>query len=156
MPGQYWVVYYANAKVLVPVQAKTVAGIWRMIDPMKVIDVDKNSVLKRAIIDVIEKGNPIIPDQNRYEMLKITFHKRLGFKSYKAFHHGALLWEIKLNDKTFQLGFCGTESEGRGLESNQSERITFSSGTPVESVVDKLIEIIQETHREKIAEATAK
>lgn len=158
MASQSWSVYYANGKVLVPTRVETTVGVGMEIDPVDVIYVGNTAELNRAILTTIAKGNPIVPHPSQEEMSKpITFFKKLGFKSYKALNHEAITWDIRYKDDVYQIEFWQRDTKnGRGYVPDLSETITFPSNTPVESVVDKLIEIIQETHREKIAEATAK
>lgn len=148
MPNQYWSVYYANAKVLIPTEVKTTAGVFRHEDPMEVIDVDNTVELKRAILATIAKGNPIVPHPSQEKASKINIHKKLGFKSYKMFNHSAILREIKLSDGRFSIQFWEVAKDGRGYDPDREKEIIFSVGTPVETVVNKLIEIIQQAHRE--------
>ncbi len=148
-----WSIFYANSRVLIPTSEKTTAGVRRIIDPMQVVNVEHTDDLKRAILVTIAKGNPIVPHPSQDEMSKpVDFHKKLGFKSYKAFNHTAILWSMDLDDGIYEIGFTKIAQDGRGYDSDTSKTITFPSGTPVETVVDKLIEIIQETHRQKMIE----
>jgi len=150
---QYWSVFYANSKVLIPTQVETTAGVGSLEDPMEVIDVDHTDDLKRVILTTIAKGNPIVPHPSQEEMSKpINIHKKLGFKSYKAFNRNAQSLDIHYFDNIYNIFFNIVPKNGRGYNRDTSKTITFPSGTPVESVVDKLIEIIQETHRQKMEE----
>jgi len=145
---QYWPIFYANSMVLIPTSVKTTAGVRRSIDPMQVVNVENTLELKRAILATIAKGNPIVPHPSQEEMSKPTnIHKKLGFKSYKAFNHTAIAWNLDLDDGIYEIEFTKMTEDSRGHESDTSKTITFPSGTPVETVVDRLIEIIQETHK---------
>lgn len=153
----HWSVYYAASKVLVPTSIKTTDGVRIIVDPMEVVGIDNTAELKHTILTTFAKGNPIVPHPSQEEMSKPTvFYKKLGFKSYKMFNSTAILWTIDSTDDQYEIIFHKVPEDGRGFVSDLSKTITFPISTPVETVVDKLIEIIQETHREQIAAAAAK
>ena len=147
----HWSVYYADSKVLIPTSVKTTDGVRRIVEPMEVVDVDDIAELKRAILATIAKGNPIVPHPSQEEMSKVgILHKKLGFRSYKTFNQKATTWHIGLSDGMYSIEFSKIAADGRGFDPDPIKEITFPTGTPIESVVDKLIEIIQETHRQKL------
>lgn len=146
MPSQSWSVYYAKNKVLIPTNVVTTAGVGKEVEPMEVIDVENISEFKRAFLAVIAKGNPIVPHPSQDEMSKITIHKKLGFKSYKAFNHEAKVWSITQKDSSYSIDFYKISDDGRGYNSILDKRMVFSTNTSIETIVDKLIEIIQQTH----------
>ncbi len=153
MAVKCWSIYYAKNHVLIPTIVETFAGVNRLVDPMDVVDVNNQTELKHSILATIDKGNPLVPHPSREEMNEpITLHKKLGFKSYKAFNHNALTWAIISIDGIYEIKFSQVPESGRGYVPDPSKTITFPSGTPIETVVDKLIEIIQETHRQKMIE----
>jgi hypothetical protein len=120
------------------------------VDPMLIIDVSRTEELKQAILVTIAKGNPIIPHPSQEEMSKpVTIHKKLGFKTYKAFNHEAKTWGIVLKDGIYGIDFYKISDDGRGFNSIPSQKVTFPTGNSVETVVDRLIAIIQETHRQQ-------
>ena len=84
----------------------------------------------------------------------MTIHKKLGFKSYKAFNQEAKTWGIVRNDRIYSIDFYKISSDGRGYNSLPDKRMNFTIDTPVETVVDKLIEIIQQAHHQKIVKET--
>jgi hypothetical protein len=154
MINQSWSIYSAKNKVLVPTSVETTAGVGMEVEPMEVVDIDDTDALKRALLDVITKGNPIVPHPSQDEMSKVTIHKKLGFKSYKAFNHEANAWGVVRNDRIYSIDFYKISDDGRGYNSLPNKRMNFSIDTPVEIVVDKLIEIIQQAHHQKIVKET--
>ena len=151
----HWSVYYADSKVLVPTSVKTTDGVRRIVDPMEVVGVDNAAELKRVILTTIAKGNPIVSHPSQEEMSKpITFQKKLGFKNYKAFNQRAILWSLDFDDNIYEIIFSNVSKDGRGYDRDMSKTITFPQGTTVEIVIEKLIEIIQQAHHQKIVEET--
>lgn len=156
MAYQYWLVFYANSSVLIPTQAKTTDGVGKVIEPMAVVDVQNTHGLRQVMLQVIGKGNPVIPHPSQEEMSKVgILHRKLGFKSHKTFNQKATIWHIGLGDGIYSIEFSKIATNGRGFDPDPTKEIIFPAGTPVDSVVDKLIEIIQKTHHEKLAETAA-
>ena len=152
MTNQYWSIYYAKDLVLVPTSVKSSVGVRMTVDPMEIVHVNSRAELRHAISSIIAKGNPIVSHPSQEEMSKITIHKKLGFNSYKEFNHTAILWAIGLMNNVYEIEFWKVPENGRGYVSDPTKTINFPAGTTTETVVDKLIDIIQETHRQKMIE----
>ena len=150
MPSQSWSTYYAKNKVLIPTNVVTIVGVGMEVEPMEIVDIDNRVGIKHALLTVIAKGNPVVPHPSQKEMSRPTdIHKKLGFKSYKAFNFEAKLWDILRKNGVYSIDFYKISDDGRGYNSLPDKRINFPINTPVESVVDKLIEIITQTYQEK-------
>lgn len=147
MSSQSWSVYYAKNKVLVPTSVVTTAGVGMEVDPMEIVDIDNSIEIRPALLTALSKGNAIVQHPGQDEMSKVTIHKKLGFKNFKAFNLEAKLWSILKKNEIYSIDFYKISDDGRGYNSLPDKRINFSINTPVETVVDKLIEIIQEAHK---------
>lgn len=145
-----WSVYFANGKVLVPTYAVTTVGVGAHIDPMEVVDVEDSESLFRAILSVITKGNPVIPHPSRDELSRLgKFYKKLGFGSNRAFCRSALLIDMQLAETGYSLQFWKPAIDNRGFDPDPSREIVFPAGTPIEPVIERLIKILQEAHRQE-------
>ena len=147
MTNQYWSAYYANSMILIPTSARTTIGVIIHIDPMVVIDINFIEKMRDAFLQIIEKGNPIISHPSQEELSKVpVFYKKLGFKSHKAFKNQSVAYEIKSINDVYSIELWKAVFSD-GSRHDEHKTTTFPSGTPVETVVDRLIEIIQETHK---------
>lgn len=140
--------YLRRGVVYMSVYAKTEAGFYRGIEPVTFVPVSQTTELHRAIAETITRGNPIIPTP-RYGETSVTMPiilKHAGVKAWQAFEHGALSWKIREKDGVYQI--VG-QREGRygGWVDDPDQTITFPSGTTIDQVIDRLIEILQEAAR---------
>ncbi len=148
MVGLFWSFYYSHGKILVPSFNKTTAGVYMVVEPITVVDIGDRRSLKEAIVMSIERGNPIIPHPNREEMSKPNhFFKRLGFKTHKSFFNTASRWDVWLSDGIFGIQ-SWKDPDGTNYRSpDTSKKITLPPNTTVESVVDKLFQMIDDEHK---------
>lgn len=154
MDSQYWDVYLVGEKVLVPTQGRTVNGLGLSIDPMVVVSILEPDVLRRTILDTIARGNPTVQDPG--PSFKTDMHKKVGMRSYKAFERASVSWDITKKGGIYSICFWKFGIEhGKGFTPDTSKPDNvFPPNTPVETVVDRLIEIIMQTYQEKKKEVT--
>ena len=150
MNYQSWSCYLVDGKVLIPTKGKTTEGLGIHIEPMTVVSILEQEVLKKALLETIARGNPVHSFKEVESQLKIGIHKKVGMKSYKVFNHVAILWGIEKKDDIYSIDFSKIAIDGRGFTPDTSKPdIVFPPNTPVEKVVDRFINIITQTYQEK-------
>ena len=136
--------------VYMSVFAKTEAGFYRAIEPVIIVSVSQTTELHRAISETIARGNPTIPTPH-YGEISATIPiilKHAGVKTWNAFERGSRCWMIREKDGTYQI-VGQREGEYGGWVDDPEQTTMFPSGTSVDLVIDRLIEILQAAAKER-------
>jgi hypothetical protein len=141
-----WNIYLRNAIAYVPTVAQAEAGghlgYFMDVDPVKVVTAAESEALRNAIIEIMSKGNPIVPAPTRGNFPKPVVLKYAKVKSWSAFEKGALAWAISEKDGIFQIN-PQRKCADRGWE-DDPERIEFlPPGTAVNVVAERLASLVQ-------------
>jgi hypothetical protein len=80
--------------VYVPTTAKTEAGFYMSREPVAVVPAANTEALRRALQDVMDRANPIIPTPKRDAFPTPMLPKYAGARSWSAFMRGASEWSI--------------------------------------------------------------
>jgi hypothetical protein len=75
--------------VYVPTMAKTEAGFCMRREPVAVVPAANTEALQRALQDVMDRGNAVIPTPKRDSFLPPVLPKYAGARSWSAFMNGA-------------------------------------------------------------------
>jgi hypothetical protein len=136
--------------VYLPTVAKTEAGFYMSREPVDVVPAANTDGLRRAINDVLARGNAIIPTPKRNAYPPPVLPKYAGLKSWSAFMRGASEWKIAEKNGNYQITpYRKDPKGGQSWVADTDRRITFPPGTPVNKVVDRMIAILQDAARGK-------
>ena len=98
--------------------------------------------LRRAILDTIAQKNIIVPrPTGKYPPPLLP--KYAGVKTWSAFARDTSTWSIAEADGVYQIVGYRTHPKGY-WEEDPEQQINFAPGTPIDSVIDRVIAILQE------------
>jgi hypothetical protein len=69
--------------------------------------------------------------------------KYAGVKTWSAFARGTSNWHINEKDGNYEIVAMRDRRSGGGWEEDPDQRIKFAPGTGLETVIDRMIEILQ-------------
>ncbi len=137
-----------KGKVYLPTVAKTTAGFYMKREPVTVVAAADTNELRRALQEVMAKGNALIPTPKRNAFPPPVLPKYAGEKTWAAFMQGASEWDIYQKNETYQITPYRKDPEGgRSLVADADHRIIFPPKAPVGEVIDRMIAIIQNAAR---------
>jgi hypothetical protein len=134
--------------VYVPTMAKTEAGFYMRREPVAVVPAANTEALRRALQDVMDRGNAIIPTPKRDAFPPPVLPKYAGVRSWSAFMRGASEWAIDERGGIYQIiRYRKDPDGGPSWVPDRKGQIDFPSGTQRDDVIDRMIAIVQETAR---------
>lgn len=138
--------YLKSGIVYVPTVAKLTTGAYLDIDPVAVESVANVVGLRRALLEVNDRKNPVISPPPKGKWPSPVLLKYAGVKSWSAFARGASMWSIDEDQGNYQIiGYCDHPD---GYWARDPDRITnFPPGTEIDAVIDRMIAILQEAAR---------
>ncbi len=140
--------YLRKGAVYMPTMGIMGRGFYRGVEPVAVVSVTDTDGLRRALVATISRGNPAVSQpQRRQDWPPPVLLKYAGVKTWSAFERGMQLWDIKEKDGIFQIAGNAKQPNGMWLE-DPEQTITFPPGTSVDSVIDRMIAILQEAARQ--------
>lgn len=139
-------IYLRKGAVYIPTLGKMGKGFYRGVEPVAVVSTSNTEALRQALAATIARGNPDVPTLLRREWPPPVLLKYAGVKSWSAFERGMLLWNIVEKDGIYQI--AGNTKQPNGMWKEDPEQtIKFQAGTSADSVVDRMIAILQEAAR---------
>ncbi|MFA6295296.1 MAG: hypothetical protein WC666_02630 [Candidatus Paceibacterota bacterium] len=135
-------IYLRKDIVYIPTTGRTDAGFYINIDPVNVIHVTDTEVLHSSIKNMLDKGNPQIPTPTRNTFPKPVLLNYVKVKSWAQFEDGAICFEVFEKDGLYKIQQM-KKSESKGWEDNPTNAETFTSQTEVDTIVQKIVELIQ-------------
>ena len=138
----YLHLYLRNGKVFIPTTGAVHEGLYRDIEPVAAMDVSDSHSIREALRARIARGNPSTPYYPRGAYPQPVVLKHAGVKSWWAFARGASPWLIKEDDRGHQI--IGHRMHPDGWVEDPQQRFEFSRGTSIDSVIDRMIAILQE------------
>ena len=139
-------IYLRKGAVYIPTMGKMGKGFYRGVEPVAVISTSNTEALRQALAATIARGNPDVPTLLRREWPPPVLLKYAGVKSCSAFERGMLLWNIVEKDGIYQI--AGHTKKPNGMWKEDPEQtIKFTPETGVDTVVDRMIAILQEATR---------
>jgi hypothetical protein len=128
--------------VYIPTVGKR-GSVYTDIEPVAVVPVGDSAALRKALLEVIAKKNPIVPPVTG-KWPKSLLPKYAGVKSWSAFMRDASAWSIKENgDGIFKIVGYRTHADGYWTE-DRDQDIEFPPGTRIDDVVDRMIAILRQ------------
>jgi hypothetical protein len=131
-----------NGIVYMPTMGKMGKGFYRGVEPVAVVPAKNTEALRQALKATIVRGNPLVSQpQRRQDWPPPVVLKHAGVKSWSAFERGLRVWDIKENDGIFQI--AGNIRRLDGWIEDRDQTIKFPAGTSVDSVIDRMVAILQ-------------
>ena len=128
--------------VYIPTAGMVPGGPYRMIEPVAVVTVTDGDALRQALRETIRRGNPKVPNLLRKNLPPPLLPQYAGVKTQTAFDRGAVYWWFREDDGLYKItGLKDGPIRGQVPAPNQTE--TFPPGTSVETVIDRMIAILQ-------------
>lgn len=139
-------IYLRNGIVYLPTMGKMDKGFYRGVEPVAVLPASNTEALRHALGETIARGNPKVPMLRRSEWGPPVLLKYAGVKSWSTFERDMLLWDIKEDAGCFRIESNSKHPDGMWLE-DPERTIKFTPGTSVDTVIDRMIAILQDTTR---------
>jgi hypothetical protein len=136
--------YLRDGIVYVPTVGKR-GGVYNDIEPVAVVPVANTEGLRRAFLDATARKNidlPLIKGKWPPPVLL----KYAGVKTWSAFARGTLTWNIDETDGSYRIVGHRAHPDGYWVR-DPDQTVSFSPGTVVDKVVDRMIAILQDAAR---------
>jgi hypothetical protein len=139
----YHHLYLRNGTVFLPTLGIMDKGFYRDIEPVAVTPVANTEALRKALEQMISRGNPQVPILRRREWPPPVVLKYAGVKSWVAFQRGMLLWGLEQSDGIFKIIGKRKKPDGATVD-DPDQTITFPSGSKIDEVIRRMIAIIEQ------------
>lgn len=136
-----WQLYLRRNTTYVPTVARTEAGYYIDIEPVRVVSAKDSNALQRAIEQAMTEGNPNIPAPTRAAFPKPVVLKYAKVKSWSAFEGDALYWQILETDGTYQVKPGRRRPDGGWLGDAQRAE-SFPPGTAPDEVARRVAALV--------------
>ena len=135
-------IYLRKGLVIIPTSGSVHRGLHRDVEPVAAIAASDTDAVRQALHDAVARGNPPTPYYPRGTFPQPVVLKYAGVKSWSAFARGTLNWTIKEKDGKYQI--VGYKMHPDGWVEDPEQMTNFPSGTTLDEVIDRAIEIVQE------------
>jgi hypothetical protein len=133
--------------VYVPTVVKMQTGVYSDEEPVAVVPVADAIGLRRALRDAIGRGNVIVPNPPKDQWPPPVLLKYSGAQTWSAFARGASQWSI-VEDPQGTYRIVGHRKHPDGYWVQDPEQgIDFQPGTSIDTVIERMITILQEAAR---------
>jgi hypothetical protein len=139
-------VYLRRGVVYVPTVAKRDTAVYTDIEPVAVVPVADGEGLRCALLDTIARKNVAVPVP-RGKWPPPVLLKYSGAKTWSAFARDASTWNIEEQDGKYQIEGYRTHPKGY-WEEDPDQKIEFPAGTSVDTVIERMIGILQDAARQ--------
>lgn len=134
-------VYLCGKRVIVPTSARTRAGFYLEIEPVRVAEADDASAIREIILLALETGNPSIATPPRDKFPKPVVLKHAKVRSWVAFERLVRAWQVYKS--AVDTEFCRYErTPPRGLSEVEATRRKYPIAG-LDSMLNDLIGEIQ-------------
>jgi hypothetical protein len=104
--------------------------------------------VRTALLEAIARKNVVIPDRDPKDLrAPPLILKHAGVKSWSTFFRNASTWSIREDDGVYRIGFWRKHPKGY-WEPDLEREIQFPTGTTVNGVVDRMIDLLEESARQ--------
>ena len=134
--------YLKKNTVYIPTSAKLTTGAYTEIEPVAVVPAADTEALRRAFLDTMARGNPVVLNPQDDNWPPPVLLKYAGAKSWSAFMRGAAVWTIKDYGGNYQIVGRRVQPRGNAPE-DPEQRVSLPPGSTVNDAVDRVIEILQ-------------
>jgi hypothetical protein len=119
--------------------------------PLTSVPVEQTETLRQAVLDAIERGNPLM---NRDEFGTLSRSRAApmlaatGARSWNALDRQMQgSWSVTDRNGVYEIR-VDQPMQPRGWHEDKTKRVEFPPGTPVDDVITRLIAMIQERARQ--------
>lgn len=140
--------YLRQGVVYIPTWGVIGKNFYRGVEPVAVVPLSNTDALRRALSHTIARGNPSVPDLPGSQWPPPVTMKYAGVKTWSAFERGTSYWGVEEHDGIFRIMFH-QKADTEGFKEEKEKRITFPAGTKADSVIDRMISILQEAATQK-------
>jgi hypothetical protein len=135
----YWLIFLLREQIFIPTMAKTKAGFYIGIEPVDVVDALDRAALEQAIIQVVKRGNPLVPTpQGGAKFPKSVLLKYAKMKSISSFDKLAKSWQLSKREGAFLIVPYRPRQDS-GMEEDTERGETIPVDVSLETVVGRLI-----------------
>jgi hypothetical protein len=124
-------------------------GFYRGVEPVAVVSASNTESLRQGLRAAIARGNPSVPRLRRSEYPPPVLLKYAGVKSWSTFQQGMSTWSIKEKNGSYEIVGYRRHLTSRSSVEDPDQKIEFPAGTAVDSVVERMIAILQEAARQR-------
>lgn len=136
-------IYLKDGTVYVPTTVNQGRARYMEVEPVTVVPVADTEVLRRAMRNTIPDANRFIPPSVEHARKPPVLLKYTGDKSWSAFMRGTSPWSIYEKDGKYQIEGYRVNRKGY-WERDRNQTIEFPAATPLDDVIDRMVEILQE------------
>ena len=134
--------YLRKGTVYFPTYGKVPGGPYRMVEPITVVPVTDGEALRQALRETIARGNPKVPNLLSKDWPPPLLPQYAGVKNQTAFDRGVAVWWLYEKDGLYKItGLKDGPIRGQVVDHEREEE--FPPGTSVETVIDRMIAILQ-------------
>jgi hypothetical protein len=137
--------YLRKGKVIIPTSGAVHQRLHRDIEPVAVADVSDAEGIRQAIHATIARGNPPTPYYKPGIHPQPVVVKYAGVRSWSAFARGTSTWDINKRGANYRI--VGRSLGRDGWIEDPNKTIDFPPGTSVDTVIDRMIAILQDATR---------
>jgi hypothetical protein len=117
-------------------------GFYRDIEPVAITPVANTEALRKALEQMISRGNPHVPMLRRREWPPPVVLNYAGVKSWAAFQRGMLLWGLEESDNVFKIVGKRKKTDGATVD-DPNQTIIFPRESKIDEVIGQLIAVFQ-------------
>jgi hypothetical protein len=117
-------------------------GVYTLVEPVAVVPATNSAGLRAAFRETIARENIDVPPI-KGKWPPPILPKYAGVKSSAAFDRGASTWNIQEDECKYKIVGYRRHPEGYWAE-DRDQTIEFSPGTSMDTVIDRMIAILQE------------
>ncbi len=139
--------YLKSGTVYVPTVAKLTSGAYVDVDPVAVESVANTLGLRHAFLETIARKNAVLSPPPKGKWPPPVVLKYARTKSWSAFARGMSMWSIEEDNEAYQIVGYRDHPDGY-LAPDRSQAINFPPGTPLDTVIDRMITILQKAARQ--------
>lgn len=136
--------YLRKSVVYIPTMAKAPSGTYREIDPVSVTPVSETEALRKALKEVIGRGNPTLERYSPADQSQAVVLKYAAVKTFSTFARGAQPWTIVMKGGSYEIRGQRRRSD-RGWEQDPNNIVVFPVGTADDDMIEAMIHILQKS-----------
>jgi hypothetical protein len=134
-----WHVYFRSGQFILPVVAKTEAGFFLDVEPVRGVLLDDTAGLEKALGDVIGQGNPVRPTPCRASFPKPVVLPLAKVKTWATFEKKSVCWTVTREHERYVVAVTGRAPDG-GWTDDPSGTIMVGPAAGVTGVVTAIRE----------------
>ncbi|HEX3799131.1 MAG TPA: hypothetical protein VH413_10560 [Verrucomicrobiae bacterium] len=138
--------YLRNKIVYLPTVAQTEAGFYIDIEPVKVVPAAESQALQNAILEIMAKGNPVVPTPTRAAFSKPVLLNYAKVKSWSAFEKNTSVWTIDKKGGKYYIT-PGRSRADKGWEDDLPQMESLPLNAPLDTVAQRVAYLVLDRSR---------